>query len=150
VKYSNYTWNTGHVLRHDSDVDLWPSVVPAVRALIAAGSGEVPGCVADYNLVDLGRSATLSAWTLGADPACIWATFFWLAAPEAEAALFAAGRTGVERSPRLPERLASPGLLTVIMPGAELGMAQGADIGALADFAKTVFSVWGIDRLRRD
>lgn len=56
MKYQFLTVNTGHLSRHDTDVDLRPEVVPMVRALVAPGDLFI---LADF------EKTMFSVWALG-------------------------------------------------------------------------------------
>lgn len=47
MRYHYATVNTGHISHHDTDVDLYPTVIPELCRLLAAGSGPIPGVICD-------------------------------------------------------------------------------------------------------
>jgi hypothetical protein len=145
MKYTNYTWNTGHLLRHDSDVDLDPVVRPIVIKLLAAGSGQVPGSASVfYRFTEDGKAAVLSVSDAFGCP--LWISFFFLSRQTADQAMTDAQQLNVPSAPNLPSLLACPGLLTVFLPSASVAQIPTADIYMLADFAKTMFVVWGTNQ----
>lgn len=151
MKYHNYTWNTGHVMHHDTEVDLRPDIIPMVRGLIEAREGIVPGAgMVWYELVrsEDDRSACLTTWGTTAEHPPIWSTLFFIDRTSADDAMWTTREFNVPPHPDIPEHPAAPGLLTVIHPSIAMADVSPSAIEMLADFAKTIFSVWALDRIQ--
>ncbi|MFA5526674.1 MAG: hypothetical protein WC992_07610 [Acholeplasmataceae bacterium] len=148
MKYHNYTWNTGHCMHHDTAVNLSPAILPKVRELLAVRAGPVPGLAPVAYRLDRQGSTMAALTTYGHAHAPIWTTLFFV---DAEAAIavydVAEATTPAAKSPTLPDLLTPPGLLTIMHPTVALAGIDLATIQILADFAKTMFSVWALDAL---
>lgn len=145
MKFNNYTWNTGHVMRHDTDVNLHQDVIPMVRELISQGEGVVPGQGVTYVFIpgDGDPYAALTVYSMASN-AAVWTTLFFLTQRQAEMATIGARALNVPRAESLPA-LRAPGLVTVFLPTAAIDPLPGREIEILADFAKTMFMVWALD-----
>lgn len=152
MKYQFLTVNTGHLSRHDTDVDLRPEVVPMVRALVEAGAGTVPGMktpgityAMHPETATTGGLSVYAAMPHGGRAEVLCVGFFLAeggAKPEALAALAVAARAWGE-APSVSLR--APGLAVALLGGSAL-VAPG-DLFILADFEKTMFSVWALGKL---
>lgn len=147
MKYQYLTLNTGHLSRHDTDVNLDPRIVDQVAALLARGCGSIPAVRMPlmYMFTDSGSTAAGLSVTAGVG-VCVWTAGFYLHADKA----FADGMTELARRAQIlpdaiPRKLGPPGLALVIQEGAVV--VPGDDIKILADFAKTLFSVWALQRV---
>lgn len=150
MKYHNYTWNTGHVMHHDTDVNLRADIIPMVRGLIEAKEGMVPGAgMVCYQLVEAEdyRSACLTTWGTMAEYPPIWSTLFFIDRRSAVDAMWTTRTFNVPPHPDIPDHPAAPGLLTVIHPSIAGADLSPAVLEMLADFAKTMFSVWALERI---
>lgn len=147
MKYQYLTINTGHVSRHDTDVDLDPAIADAVAALLARGQGGIPAVHRPlmYRFADSGGSAAVLSVMAGVG-VYVWTAGFYLAADKAYAdGMIELRRDAIMMPGAKPADFHPPGLAVLILPGA--AAVSGDDIMILADFAKTMFSVWALARL---
>ena len=150
MKYQYLTVNTGHVSRHDTDVDLDPAIADGIAALLARGQGSIPEVhrPLSYRFTDSGGSAAVLSVTAGVE-VYVWTAGFYLAPDRAyfdgmiELRRHAIMMPGAKAAIFTP-----PGLALAILPGA--AAVGGEDMMILADFAKTMFSVWALARLGRE
>jgi hypothetical protein len=146
VKYQYLTINTGHLSRHDTDVDLMPDVVPKVRELLAAGAGSVPGAVTPglgYEFTD----ADMPELAIVSPDMTVWVARFFLRNGDAErseiARLASLHRTIYAKTGHAA--MTPPGLALLLLPG--VATANPVDVFMLADFAKTMYAVWALGEL---
>ena len=146
MKYQYLTINTGHLSRHDTDVDLIPDVVPKVRELLAAGSGFVPGAVTPglgYEFTD----AAMPELAVVSPDITVWVARFFLRDNEAargEIARLASLHLTIYAKPG-HTAITPPGLALLLLPG--VATANPVDVFMLADFAKTMYAVWALDAI---
>ena len=147
MKYQYLTINTGNLSRHDTDVDLMPDVVPKVRQLLDARTGSVPGAVTTglgYEFTD----AAIPELAVVSPDMTVWVARFFLRPGEyatAEVRRLADLHRTIYAKPG-HTTIAPPGLALLLLPGA--ATANPSDVFMLADFGKTMFAVWALDRLR--
>lgn len=137
MKYSYHTLNTGHTSRHDSDVDVADYAAAAVRPILDAGGGPIPGTRATCQFAAEERHAVLS---VSLDGYPLWVAHFHLDQPTAARALALLRETFGQFLPDWPSRLPTPGIATLLLP--PLALAPPADVLLLADFAKVAFVSW--------
>jgi len=120
-------------------------IIPEVRRLIAVRRGPVPGTLTvNYDLCLDREMFGLSTIDRHGYP--LWYTFGWISQSGALTVRDAAAKLKVVPSPDLPARFAWPGLLTVLLPTMIVAEVDKDDVSILADFAKTMFSVWAMKK----
>lgn len=145
MKYHDYTANTGDHTTHDTSASVSAEALEHVREMLRAGSGEVArtGCRYEYR-------PDPPVLVTRIDDRVIWASLFFRDDNEAESALSSTRDfmlyLGMPEfgSPveSLPDRLQSPGLITLLHPGA---MRAKEHLTMLGDFCHCCAAVVILD-----
>lgn len=133
MRIHDHTLNTGNHTVHDAAASILDDAALPLAALVAAGSGDVPGAPGVTYLLAKDCTALTTYGPMGP----IWTAIIYRTADQGEHAL--AELQHMARSLNLrtkPIRPAAPGLITLLYPGATA--VPPATIHMLADFAKAM------------